>query len=207
MRANSFGAAFAICAAVGLAQVSGLRAQDKSFHQMEILNGTVRTVHYFLDNATPAEAAELRWREQTENDVALAGELSALRRQYVNDERFMENRRTNVQQLLYGYSTEYAVSLYPGWNYGWGGGWYGYPFGFGYGYPGFYGNMAGTAAHSLAFGVGDEGRIKTEMAHTLAGQATPAFAQEAYQALQRPFASPRLSKIFGTPAEPEKKKQ
>jgi hypothetical protein len=190
---------FSVCSAVALTLTAGVRAQDKSFHQMEIFNGSARTVHYFLDHATPAEALELSRHETAENEFLLTAELSALRRQYINDERFLQARRTNVQQLLYGYSTEYAVSLYPAWGYGW----YGYPFGFGF--PYLYGNMTGTAAHSLAFGVGDEGVIKNEIARTFAPLTTPAHAAEVYQNLQRPFASPRLAKIFGPPPDTAKK--
>jgi hypothetical protein len=177
---------------------SSVYCQD--VHKMEILNGSTRTVHYFADRATPQEHAALAELTRLENESALADELVLLRRQYVNDERLFEAHRTNVQRLLYGYSTQYSAGLYPeywpgyGWNWGWGG----YSFGnWGGGlgvYPYLYGGYYGTSSRSLAHGVGDEGRIKTEMARTLAAQATPGYAAEVNQALQKVRSSADLPK-------------
>jgi hypothetical protein len=230
MKAGSIIARIAVCSALGLLPATALRAQDKALHKMEIFNGSVRTVHYFLDRDAPAERAALSELERAENETALAGELAALRRQYVNDERFLEARRTNVQQLLYGYSTQYGTGLYAGWNYDWSpfgrssfacypfgglgyggypyGGSGGYPYGGYYGYPPFYfGALAGTSAKSLSFGVGDEGRIKAEMARTLAGQAAPAHGVEAYNYLQSVLSAPSLPKISGGPSRADTKSQ
>jgi hypothetical protein len=208
----------ALCVAIGLFYASPLCAQDKSFHRMEIVNGSVRTVHYFLDRATPAEAADLIRLEQAENEMLLARDLTALRRQYVSDEQLLEARRANVQRLLYGYSTEYSTELYSRWrydnyayglypygNYGFGNYQYGNWGGGGYPCSYYGGVLSGRSAQSLAVGVGDEGRIKTEMARTLANQATSAHTAEAYENLRKPLASPRLSAIFGAAGDADKK--
>src|SRR5438876_3164060 len=124
----------------GLLSGSALYAQSETAHALEIFNGPMRTVHYFADRAAPQEQAALNELTRLENEAALTGELALLRRQYVNDERFLEARRTNVQHLLYGYSTQYSAGLYPeyirGW-YGYGAGWGygGYPYGCWGGYP------------------------------------------------------------------------
>src|SRR5262245_59922741 len=159
-------------ACLALALVSTTQAQENlgkprkeaTFHRMEIYNGPVRTVHYFSAGASTAEQANLRELERSENEAALADQLLDLRRQYVSNESFLENRRRNVQQLYYGYysSDNYGYFGYysPYTYYGYG--WYGSPY-----WPGLGG---GTEARGL-FGVGDEGVIKTEMARTLAAQA------------------------------------
>jgi hypothetical protein len=143
-------------------------AAEPGFHRMEIYNGATRTVHYVPAGASAADQTRVRDRERAENDAALADDLAMLRRQYVRDESFLQNRRTNVQQLFYGYSNQIGGGYYPGW--GWGGYLLGY-LGYGYGYP-YFGFGVG-ASNSLMWGVGDEGVIKRELARTLAGPSAP----------------------------------
>jgi hypothetical protein len=159
--------------------------EGPNVHQMEIFNGPYRTTHYIYRGDSPSEAATLRDLERSENEVAIADELQRLRLQYVRNERDFEQRRHDVQKLLYGYNSDYTASLYT--TTGFSGG-YGYPYwgGYwpnGYGYYGAYGFGSGaSASNTLAVGVGDEGRIKTEIARTLAGQATPEYAAMAVRA-------------------------
>jgi hypothetical protein len=166
---NTLTAGIGGVACLALALVSTTQAQEKpseppkvaTFHQMEIYNGPVRTVHYFSAGASTAERSNMREVERSENEAALADQLLDLRRQYVSNERFLENRRREVQKLYYGYHASY--------NYGY----YGYysPFA----YYAYLGNGAeywpglgnGTVSQGL-FGVGDEGVIKAAIAQTLA---------------------------------------
>jgi hypothetical protein len=164
-------------------------SQEAKVHKMEIYNGPLRTVHYFSPDLSQGERIALSDLQQAENNLALSDNLTALRNQYVRDERELQRRRTIVQNLLYGNSTSYASGFYPGFAHG--GGFYG-----GFAGPGFFGyapglgwgggfgtpypiGNAGTTTQSLAFGVGDEGAIKTEIARVLATQATPAYATQA----------------------------
>jgi hypothetical protein len=172
------------------------RAADEpgGVHRMVIYNGPVRTVHYVYDNVSPSEESSMRDLERAENEVALADQLLALKLQYVRDERQLQSRRTEVQRLLYGYSSETTAGL--------SGATGGYPFGLGYGgygvtggffYPGYgiagagaagypfgggvgFGGYVGSGSNSLAYGVGDEGAIKTEIAKVLANEANPGYA-------------------------------
>jgi hypothetical protein len=150
---------------LGLVLTTAALAGEPGQHRMVIYNGTTRTVHYFVDGASPSELATLRDLERAENEAAVSDQLLALRREYVSNERFLENRRQNVQQLLYGYSTDFTTGYYGGAGYG-----------FGYPYYGGYAVAPGGGAStslSLAYGVGDEGALKTAMSRTLAEQATP----------------------------------
>jgi hypothetical protein len=180
-------AAGAACLALGLASVASAqvkpaaRVSDSGVHRMEILNGSMRSVHYVSAGMPVTEQTTLRELERAENEVALSDQLAALRRQYVNDERFMQNRRQVVQQLLYGYSSDLTGGFYPGTSiaaYPFGTYGYGFPYAYGYGYgvgPYLAGGY-GTASQSLAYGIGDEGAIKTDIAKTLATQAGPEHA-------------------------------
>jgi len=160
-------------------------------HAMEIYNGTMRTVHYFPSSTSPSEVAALRELEQAENEMALSDRLLDLRRQYVSDERLLEARRFSQQMLLYGYSTQTAALAAYGPGVG------GYPYGglYGYagvgGYPYLGGGVVGggsSSTASLAYGVGDEGAIKTDIARVLAAQATPDARARATQNLDRALA-------------------
>jgi hypothetical protein len=140
--------------------------------RQEIWNGPNRTVRYEGKGLTPGEQATLRNLERAENEAAVADDLAALRREYVSNERVMENRRHNVQLSLYGYASSYGASAYAG------SGFAAYPYVAPYGYPyvsnpfGYAGALAASSStNSLAFGMGDEGAIKTEMARTLATEA------------------------------------
>src|SRR4051794_18583542 len=68
--------------------------------QMEIYSGPNRTVHYFTGSLSPTEALTLSDYERAENDLAYLNDLQALRRQYVNDERYLETVRRVVQDRL-----------------------------------------------------------------------------------------------------------
>jgi hypothetical protein len=164
-------------------------------HRLVIYNGPARTVHYVTDGSlSSSEDTSLRDLERAENDVGLVDQLLALKLQYIRDERQLQARRTEVQRLLYGYSSETTAGLagatsgFPG-SFGYGGfGGYGVTGGFFYpgygisgpgaaGYPFGVGSggFVNSGSNSLAYGVGDEGRIKTEIAHVLAGQSTPEY--------------------------------
>jgi hypothetical protein len=171
---------------------------ESGVHRMVIYNGAARTVHYIADGLSPSEDSSLRDLERAENDVAVADQLLALKLQYIRDERQLQARRTEVQRLLYGYSSETTAGLsgvtgapgYFGYGpYGVSGGYYypGYGFsgaygtgsyGFGAGYGG-YAGFVGSGSNSLAYGVGDEGAIKTEIAKVLASESSPAYAAQA----------------------------
>jgi hypothetical protein len=167
--------------------------EERGFvHRMVIYNGPVRTVHYINRGLSPGEQAAARDLERAENEVALADQLLDLRIQYVADEQALQAHRRHMQELLYGYSSQttaqagvfsgpgYGYSPYYGyggyWGRGWGGGWGGYA------------SVSSSAFNSLAYGVGDEGVIKSEMARTLAGQAVPEYAARAGQGLSAALA-------------------
>jgi hypothetical protein len=159
---------------------------------MVIYNGPVRTVHYINGGLSPAEQAAARDLERAENEAELADHLLDLRLQYVADEQALEAHRRHMQELLYGYSSEttaqagvfsgpgYGYYPYYGyggyWGRGWGGGW------------GAYASVSSSASNSLAYGVGDEGVMKSAIAQTLAGQATPEYAAHASQTVSAAMA-------------------
>jgi hypothetical protein len=165
--------------------------QERAFvHRMVIYNGPIRTVHYINGGLSPAEQAAARDLGRAENEAELADHLLDLRLQYVADEQALQAHRRHMQELLYGYSsvTTATASVFAAPRYG-------YPF---YGYGGYWGGWGGgisafasassTAVHSLANGVGDEGVMKSAMAQTLAGQATPEHAAHASQDLSAAMA-------------------
>jgi len=103
-----------------------------------------------------------------------------------------------VQETFYGFSTTF-LSGYPAMAYPGNVGLVGYPnsavpfnnqvsfpgFGFGYGSPYFgadfplgVGTSVVTTAGTAAHGVGDEGALKTELARTMAKQATPEYVAQ-----------------------------
>ena len=162
-------------------------------HRMLILNGPTQTVHYFSVGLSTYDQAALRDLERAENDAAYADNLLALRRRYVADELYLEPIRAGVQAGLYGQSITREVSNYAAANgagfFGYGGYGYGYPY---YTYPGYYvsypgvagyfGGSSATVNQSLAYGVGDEGALKTAMAQAIAGQAGPEYSTAAARA-------------------------
>lgn len=201
-----------LTAATAVAQqpVKPAVADKAGVPRMEIYNGTLRTVHYFTGGMSPGEQMALRDLERAENDVALADQIQMLKRQYISDEHGLEARRRQVQQLLYGQSTAYNVGFYPqlpfiggamsgalpytyGYGYG-GGGFYGYG-------SGYTGSESGIEARSAAFGVGNEGVVKNEIARSLTISATPeAMAQSNRQlgtAMAKASESPRLRAGLG----------
>jgi len=168
---------------------------EPGVHRMEIYNGPLRTVHYIYRGLSPSEAQAVRELERAENETTLANELLMLRLQYASGERGLDAERRFSQQQLYGFSESGGVSaaasyaqhvVYPYGYIGTGRGWGGWGWG-GYGGGGYSGSVAGgftsTDAVSLGFGVGDEGRVKTEVAHILAQQATPEYAAKVGQDL------------------------
>jgi hypothetical protein len=190
-----------------------------SVHQMEIYNGTHHRVRYFGINVSPGESASLRDLERAENEAIYVTNLQALKQQYAADEREMEARRLMVQKKLYGTSitsTFYGGvgGAYPTWGtsgyplntlfpYPYRGD-FGYPaFGYGAGLAGYGGGGSTTVTRSLAFGQGDEGRIKDAMAQVLANQATPDYAASVDRALDRAVvraaSSPAIRLALGLP--------
>jgi hypothetical protein len=179
-------------------------------HRIEIWNGPVRTVTYLSQGYSPGEESALRDLARAENEMAIADEIQGLRRQYLRNERTLEARRGQVNPLLYGYSSEYAAGLFPGYvpgSFGYGN-FAGFPYGVGgfgnvvgtFGYPGAAASL-GTVTNSLANGVGSEGVIKDVLAQTLAPAAAPeavARAARAYDtAVARVADSDRLRTALG----------
>ncbi len=164
--------------------------------RLEIWNGPVRTVHYVYRGLSPSEAQAVRELERAENEMTLANDMLALRMQYVGGERVADAQRRFTQQQLYGYSASESNSgsvaysrrvgeygriapWWGGWGWGgWGGGWSNGTTGAASG------GFTSTDAVGLGQGVGDEGAIKTLMARTIAGQATPEYAARANADLQ-----------------------
>jgi hypothetical protein len=142
------------------------QSNESRTHLLEIYNGPFRTVHYYGTGDSTGELASLRSNAHAEKQAELADLLLDLRKQYVHDERALQSRRKTVQQQWYGQANEYSFGYDPYWSY---------PVGYaGYGYSGFTaGGYSGTTYNNLAFGVGDEGAIKSAIARTLANQATP----------------------------------
>jgi hypothetical protein len=160
-------------------------------HTMVIQNGTARSVHFFTNSTSPSEQRAVRDLERAEAEATYADSLLALRQQYVNDEKLLEPRRSQMQQWYYGTSTNKSQSDSYGGGYGWGGygmgGWgaYGYGWG-GLGGYGSYGPSYGMSSSSsvsngLGEGIGREGAIKAAMAPIIAGQANPQYASNAWQ--------------------------
>jgi hypothetical protein len=84
--------------------------QNTSLKRMEIWNGPTRTVHFFSEGYSPGEESALRDLARAENDLAVADDIQTLRRLYLRNERILEQRRGQVNPLLYGYSSEYAAA-------------------------------------------------------------------------------------------------
>jgi len=75
-------------------------------HQMVILNGGTRSVHYFAVGGSPSEQSALDSLGRAENKVAMEDSLQALKRQYISTEQALEARRRQQQLALYGVSFE-----------------------------------------------------------------------------------------------------
>jgi hypothetical protein len=189
-------AALAVTAVVTVparAQVKAADGDGADVRRMEIWNGGARSTYYFSQNVSPGEEAALRDLERAENGVVFASQLDALRRLYLRNEYQLELRRGVVNPLLYGYSSNYAAGLINGVVTGGYGGFAGFPYGYPYGIGGF-GNIAagfaypgvgaglGDVTNSLAYGVGPEGTIKTELARSLTDPAVSDIASRAARA-------------------------
>jgi hypothetical protein len=181
---------------------------------MEIWNGPVRSVTYFSQGFSPGEESALRDLGRAEEALAIDDQVQSLRRLYLKNERLFEQRRGQVNPLLYGYSSSYAAGLFPG-AFGGGvgfGGFAGFPYGYPYGVGGF-GNVGsgfgylgggaslGTVTNSLALGVGSEGVMKDVLAQGLGAATTPEAAvrtAHAYEAaVARVGESDRLRASLG----------
>jgi hypothetical protein len=159
--------------------------RDGGVHKMEIIVGPTRTVHYFAPGLSPGEQSSLRALERAENDVALADNLQAVRRQYVTSEVVLEPYRRSAQQGLFSASTVNSYTSYVGWfaprRFAYP---YAVPYAYPYGYSGFgndyFAGYAGLGAPSLAApSMGDEGVFKNEMVKAMASQMTPEYAAAA----------------------------
>jgi hypothetical protein len=182
--------------------------EGKDFHRLEIWNGAARTVHYFARGISPGEESSLRDLERAENEVAVADQVQTLRRLYLRNERLLEQRRGQVNPLLYGYSSDYAAGLLAGTVTTGFGGFGGYPYGIA-GFGNYYGTasypvvgaLAGSVSNSLANGIGNEGVLKNDLSRGLAAATTPdavAGAVRAYDvAAARVAASDRLRAGLG----------
>jgi hypothetical protein len=177
--------------------------QSADLGRIEIYEGARRTVYYVAAHLSVGERSALQELARAENESAYAGDLLALKREYVDSERVLEPYRRSVQQQLYGISTETTDSASVASGYG-RGGYYPYAFanpyfnGFGGGY---FGGATTTVSRSLANGVGYEGPLKDAMAKQIATEASPEFAgaisREYDVALGRAASSERLANAFG----------
>ncbi len=187
-------------------------ADGDGVSRMEIYEGPNRTVYYF-GGASSSERATLSDLQRAENEMDYLNKLQTLRRLYVNNEITLQPQRLYVQEQLYGTQISYGNnSLLAGYGYGWGGSGmgasypyvYSYPYvgaygGYGAGFSGYLGGASTQVVRSLAYGMGDEGRLKDAMAQVIAQQAaSPEYAAAViknYQtALADVAASPRLAK-------------
>jgi hypothetical protein len=198
-------AAAALAVTVVLAPPAGAQQPVKpasdtegKFHRMEVWNGPTRSVQYFSPGMSPGEESALRDLARAENNLAIEDQLQDLRKLYLRNERILEQRRGQVNPLLYGYSSEYAASLFPGFGggIGFGSNFAGFPYGYPFGVGGFgnawgggfgfgSGALVGSVSNSLANGVGSEGVIKDTLAQSLVGPASTeslARAARAYDA-------------------------
>ena len=180
---------------LGLVLATEVRGLDPAdVHEMVIYNGTARTVQFTGKKDLPlADRISLESVNLALNEMALQGELVSLRSQYVNDEKSLEARRRNVQQLLYGCSSTSNVWYYPGVQYPrypWL-----YPFAYApYGAPNIPA-LLNSVTYSLANGVGDEGRLKAELAHTLSSPAAAEAAAAARRSADAALARVGLSAV------------
>jgi hypothetical protein len=219
IRHTGWALALLLAASTGWAQPGAARPADEgSVQRLEIYNGPMRSVYYVpTGTVSPSEAASLRDLERAENDVALAGELQALRLKYVRNASLLENRMSEVNRLLYGYSSEtsggwtgasgffgyagagpYGVTngyFYPGYGIS---GPYASAYPFGYGYPGGVVGYAGTnvGSNSLAYGIGSQGVVKDVVASTLRDALAPDFAVGANHELSAAWSNASHSAAF-----------
>ena len=188
-------------------------------HQMEIFNGTSRTVRNFGIGLSTNEMASLGDLDRLENEASFAQDVQALKHQYVLSERLLEPHRRLVQQELYGrattqtnfdsfasdggYGSPYLGSAYNG------------VAGYGFSRPAVYSTaLSGgrtTETRSLADGVGDEGPLKASLAAVIAKQAVPSYAasisQDYRQASLTAAASPRLRAALSLPTLDDSRKE
>ena len=182
-------------------------------HRMEVNNGATQLVRYYTRGLSPGETTTVREMEQLENELTYARNLQALKQQYASDERVLEAHRRSVQLALYGLdirSNFYSAGFFGG-GPGFGNRFAGVPFyagyGAGYGYGvGGGGALVGSSVSqeaNLAFGVGDEGAIKSALARVIAQQATPEYLTSLDRSFERvatrAATSPTLRLAFNLP--------
>lgn len=215
-RAGAVALAWLAAGAAALAQEAtpATRVSEPSTHRIEIYNGPFRTVHFFVGGLSRAERGSLRDVERAENELALTDRLLALRQQYVTDEQKLQAARFRMQERLASVTSGYASGVYPDqapvidynellafadtyighggfpgyhrFGHGWSGA---YDPGYGYGLPsGPMTGYAGAATQTVALGAIDEGPIKSELARTLATQATPEYRAMALRDLNEALA-------------------
>jgi len=208
---------------LGLALTTAVQAQapGDGVHRMEIYNGPRLTVRYFSGRVSPGEASSLRDLERTENESNYVASLQGLKREYVTNERSLEDQRRRMQQQLY--ATTFAAST--GGAFGYGGlafteagilnpalvGYGGYG-----GYGGYYGGVyapsyttaygagysvlggigaTGALSRSLAANISNAGPLKTNIAQVIAHDSTDAHAAAVNRDLDRAVAV-----VGGSPA-------
>jgi len=206
--------------------------KDSGMHRMEIYNSATRTVQYSADGLSTSDRAALRDLERAENNMALADQLLALRTQYVRNQRTLEDQRSMAQAQLLIASPGYAPGVYPDqlrevdanlalalgsrniytglYNGGvytgvYGGGAYlpGYTGFNGYASYPYSAGMPGAVNTRTIATVLDDGPLITQLAQTLATQATPEFAAQASRArdtvMARAGSSDRLREMLDLP--------
>jgi hypothetical protein len=149
--------------------------------------------------------------ERAENDVVISQGLQALRGQYVKDEMIVQRARRAAQVQTYDNAAlaNFNAAIGPFGN-SWALGPFGNAYGFGYAYPGYYypGAYSGftpvytmPGTFGVAYGMGDEGRLKDDMVRMLAAQSSPDYAAAAAQryqaALARASESDKLRAALG----------
>jgi hypothetical protein len=188
-------------------------ATGDGVYRMEIYEGPNRTVYYFGSGASSSEKATLSELQRAENEMDYLNKLQTLRRLYVNNELTLQPQRLYVQEQLYGTQISYGqTSLLAGYGYGGGYGMGGFnnyvnaygPYTssfnpYGGGFSGYLGGGSTQVVRSLAYGMGDEGVLKNNIAPVIAQQmASPEYAQKVlhdYQtALGEVAATPRLAR-------------
>jgi hypothetical protein len=201
------------------AEAKPAAAEAPDVHRLEINNGRFRRVHYYEKGLAPGESNTIRDLERAENEADYADSLQALKQMYVDSDLYNEPYRRAIQKQLNGTTALQTASDSFNWAMSPGnvnrspvvppgfpvfapftntGGYGGAGLGGMGGLAGLGSSGGSTTAilRSLLFGVGDEGRLKTAMAPTIAGQSTSEYAARAHRdynnALARAAASPRL---------------
>lgn len=89
------------------------RTRETGVHQIEVINGPVRTIHYFSTGLSRSDQGTLRDVERGENEMALNRQLLSLRRQYLTDERAFQDQRRLLMQRLATQPIGVVTGVYP----------------------------------------------------------------------------------------------